>query len=134
LESVDKIGELFFDNEKRPVLRNKIGDLSKAYQNYANSRNLLSQSRKSHELIKKWLLRTIVILFLVAAWAAVGFLVENTFLITYSMVHWLILVPILLILVLFSIKIQRCYSKCCSIDNQITDEKAKHTDALGMEI
>lgn len=134
LESEDKIGELFLDTDKRPVIRKKMDDLMGVYSGYTSVRNLLGQSRKNHETIKTWLLRTIISLFSIAAWAAVGFVVDSTFLNDYSTIYWVVLLPLLIVLAVFSLKVANLYTKCCNTDNQITKEKSKHSDVLGVEL
>jgi hypothetical protein len=125
-----KFEELFAHTGKTPVLRKKLQDLASLFRGYLDSRNLLRKSRQGHENMKKWILRTILSLFSIAVWGALGFLVDNTFLSDYTVIFWLSLVPLLLFLSAFSFKLAKTYSNCCRIDTRITNEKSKHPEAL----
>ena len=129
-----KFGELFMHTGKSPVLKNKLNELTDMYHKFSENSKLITKSRESHEDSKKWTLRTILSLFLIAVWAAFGFLIENTFLSDYGVYYWLSLVPFLLILGIFAIKLSRNYDKCCRVDKSINIEKSKHPDALGVSV
>lgn len=132
LESEDKFEELFSDTTKKAVLNNKLSDLTNSYKKYSESEGLLGKSRKAHESIKTWTLRTILSLFLIAVWGAVGFL--SIFSGNYSIIYWIGFAALLTFLLLFGIKLAKCYDISSKIDSQITDEKSKHADALGVKL
>lgn len=132
LESEDKFEELFSDTTKKAVLNNKLSDLTNSYRKYSESDGLLGKSRKAHESIKTWTLRTILSLFLVAVWGALGFL--NMFSNNYIIIYWIGFAAFLILLLLFGAKLAGCYGISGKIDSQITDEKSKHADALGVKL
>jgi hypothetical protein len=132
LESEDKFVELFAHTGKKPELRKKLQELSASYQKFVDCSSLLSKLRKSHETTKIWTLRTIVMLIILAALGPLGLLVDNTFLASYNYIYWICFGLILFFILIFSAKLAKCYTRCCTIDNDLTDEKSKHSDALGV--
>lgn len=134
IESEDKFEELFSDTAKKTVLNNRLLDLTGSFKKYSESEGLLSKSRKAHESIKTWTLRTILSLFLIAVWGAIGFLFENVFSSNYTIVYWIGFAPFLVLLLTLGVKLARTYEICCKIDSQIMDEKSKHADALGVKL
>lgn len=128
----DKFEVLFTHTGKAPVLKKKLQDLTTLYQGYSDNRDLLGKSRQRHETIKTWTLRTIVSLISISVWGAIGLLVTSTFLIDYSLIYWLSIIPLLIILAVFAFKLSISYTECCKIDSRITAEKSKHSDALGV--
>lgn len=131
LESPDRFLELFTNKGKIPELRKKIHSLASSYNGYFSCKALFSQSRNGHESLKNWTLKAICVLFGLASWAGVGFLVENTFLNSYSQIFWMSFAILLFLLVACVYDLARCYRKCYDTDSEIRQEKAKHSDALG---
>lgn len=125
-----KFGELFSHTEKTPVLKKKLNVLTELYNGFSESGKLISKSRENHENIKKWTLRTIFSLFVIAVWGALGFLVDNSVASEYKIVYWVSIIPLLICLGLFSAKLAKVYTNCCNVDAKINAEKSKHPDAL----
>ena len=134
LESEDKFEELFAHTGKKPELRKKLTELTATYQKFLDCSSILSKLRKSLERSKIWTLRTIVMLLLLASLGPLGLLFENTFLSSYTFIYWLSFGLELVFLLIFSAMLAKSYSNCCNIDNKLTDEKSKHSDALGVTI
>ena len=133
-ESTDKFVELFTDKEKISSLKKKLDGLTLLHKSYSECKNLFAKSRNEHEILKNWVLKMIIMCFAFSIWGAAGFLVENTFLISFYQIFWGIFIFLVILIISFSYYLVNCYQECEKIDSDIRREKTKHSDALGKVI